>query len=667
MLFSTNALRNTILCVLSTIFSLSLFAQDAPIKFGKIDIADLQMKSYPKDTSADAVILCDYGQSYHQYNSTIGLQMVYERHRRIKIFKKSAYDWATHSITTSVSKTGSSKEYVTDVRGATYNLMDGKIITDKLTKESIFDEKVSVTRNQKKLTLTNVKEGSIIEYSYKIISDFDTEIRAWEFQKSVPTIWSEYRVLIPSFYKFQVIAQGYEPFAITEKKEENMNFGSGVQSERGDKFRWAMKEIPALKEEPFITTIDDYRSQIEFEISAYTPSNAMHKYFSMTWNDFSKSLNGYENFGQQLKRGGFLKDVVTNIKVTAKDTLSKIQAAYDYISKNMTWNGNETFFASASLKKALEIKTGSAADINLMLIVLLRELDLEADPVVLSTRENGRVLDNYVLERKFNYVVAHTIVGGKMMLIDATEPMMKLGVLPIRCLNENGRLIKGDSGEWVSLQSNEKMSKTLILNMNINPEGQVKGDLSVSFLGYYGNMYRKIMTKEGKDKYTENFKKSHPAWEITKTTIGGLEDLNNPLVAQFETTINEKSNVAGDRIYLNPMVGEGEEKNPFEAITRKFPVDFGVLTEENFVATYTIPEGYAVEEIPKGIKVNLPDDGGRFMYVVNSSSQEGKISIASRINFKKTMYSAEEYEILRKFYDQIVQKHAEQIVLKKKM
>ena len=666
MRFSTNFLRSTLLCVFSVIFSSSLVAQDAPIKFGKIDMADLQMKVYSKDTAAEAVVLADYGQSYHQYNSSTGLQMVYERHRRIKIFKKSGYDWATHGIVTSISKSGSSREYATDIKGATYNLVDGKMVTDKLSKESIFDEKVSDYRNQKKITLSNVKEGSIVEYSYRIISDFDREIRAWEFQKSIPTVWSEYRVMIPAFYRFQVIAQGYEPFAITEKKEESINFGPNVASELGDKFRWAMKDVPALKAEPFMTTIDDYRSQIEFEIAAYMPSGGIHKYFSLSWDDFSKSLNNYENFGMQLKRGGFLKDVATNIKATHKDTLGKIQAAYNYIAKNMTWNGNETFFATSSLKKAFEIKTGNVADINLMLIVLLRELDLEADPVVLSTRENGRVLDNYVLERKFNYVVAHTTVGGQMMLLDATEPMMKLGVLPVRCLNENGRLIKGDSGGWVALKSNEKMSKTLILNMKINPDGQAKGDLSVSFLGYYGNMYRNIMKKDGKDKFTENFKKSHPVWEISKTNIEGFEDVNVPLVAKFETIINEKTNAVGDRIYLSPMMGEGEDKNPFTATSRKFPVDFGSLTEENFIATYLIPEGYVVEEIPKSIKVNLPNDGGRFMYVIGSSPEEGKITISSKINFKKTTYFAEEYELLREFYDQIVQKHAEQIVLKKK-
>ena len=36
-------------------------AQDAPVKFGKVDRAALEMKVYDKDTSAAAVILCDYG------------------------------------------------------------------------------------------------------------------------------------------------------------------------------------------------------------------------------------------------------------------------------------------------------------------------------------------------------------------------------------------------------------------------------------------------------------------------------------------------------------------------------------------------------------------------------------------------------------------------------
>jgi hypothetical protein len=129
--------------------------------------------------------------------------------------------------------------------------------------------------------------------------------------------------------------------------------------------------------------------------------------------------------------------------------------------------------------------------------------------------------------------------------------------------------------------------------------------------------------------------------------------------------VNELATVAGERIYFNPVMYNPQKENPFKNPDRKFPVDFGSLIEETFIATYTLPQGYVAEEMPKSAKVSLPDDGGRFTYIVGVS-EEGKISISSKISLKKTMYFAEEYEALRKFYDQIVQKHAEQIVLKKK-
>jgi hypothetical protein len=129
--------------------------------------------------------------------------------------------------------------------------------------------------------------------------------------------------------------------------------------------------------------------------------------------------------------------------------------------------------------------------------------------------------------------------------------------------------------------------------------------------------------------------------------------------------VNELATVAGERIYFNPVMYNPQKENPFKNPERKFPVDFGALIEETNIVSYTIPTGYMVEEMPKSAKIALPDDGGRFTYIVGVS-EEGKISISSKVALKKTMYFAEEYEVLRKFYDQIVQKHAEQIVLKKK-
>jgi hypothetical protein len=662
--FSTQKLLLFFVLLLST--TIQIIAQDAPVKFGKIDPKELQSKVYEKDSSAEAVVLADFCEVSYTYNSSTGsLKLNYERVRRVKILKKSGYDYATFSIPMLQNKNRSARDYVDALKGATYNWVDGKMVTEKLNKEGIFDDKKSDNYTVKKVTMNGVKEGSIVEISYRLISDFDSEIRGWEFQEEIPTVWSEYRVQIPNFYQFRMINQGYEPLVVNEITPANFNLGGG-ESFPGTSYRFAVKDAPSIREEPFITTIDDYNNKIEFELAATRFPNQMEKYYSITWADFGKTLMEYERVGKQLKSRGFMKDIAENIKKTAKDAPEKLAAAYQYIQKTMTWNDDKGFFVTESLRKAHEIKTGNVADINMMLIALLRELDITADPVVLSTRSHGRVLDSYVLERKFNYVIAQVTIGEQKMLLDATEPLLKMGSLPQRCLNGQGRLVNEFGGEWVDLKSTDKQSRTVVMNLAMDAEGQMKGDVTISHQGYAAHGERGLIRKDKKDKYLENFKKKRSLWKISKLDLENIDDADQPLVTKCEALISETSNVAGDRIYLKPMLGEGEDENPFKNPTRNFPVDLASPIEEYIVGSYAIPEGYVVEELPKSVKVSLPDDGGKFTFIVSKSEDGSKIGITSKINIKKTVFFTDEYELIKNFFDQIVQKHAEQIVLKKK-
>jgi Domain of Unknown Function with PDB structure (DUF3857) len=676
-------LRYTLLCVFSTIFCFSITAQDAPIKYGKIDIADLQMKVYPKDTSAEAVVLGDVGRAYFNYSQNDGFQVVYERHRRIKILKKSGYNWATVKVGLYTTKNNNGKEELYDLKGITYNLENGQIVKDKLEKESIFTDKTDDNHSVKRFAFSKVKEGSIIEYSYIIKSDFYYNFRDWTFQTGIPVVWSEFSVSVPEYFTYRQIQQGYEPMLINEAKNGQASYTlhipgtfSGTNTVKNlastetvnvstKDFRWAMKDLPSIREEPFMTTIDDYVSKIEFELSSSFFPGGGYKSYANSWESINTRLLENESFGGQLNRSGFLKEMVAVVKASSKDTLQQIGMAYNLIKQAMTWNERETFYAESTLKKAFDAKTGNVADINLLLVVLLRELGYDANPVILSTRDNGRVLDNYVLLSKFNYVIAHVDMGGKELLLDATAVQTPAGILPIRCLNGQGRLISKNGTRWVDLQSSYKNAETTIGNFELNPDGTAKGDLAITHLGYNNVRERRKFVKEGKEKYIEEYKKKATNWQIAKTEIENSDDASNPFVRKHDLTVNELATVAGERIYFNPVMYNPQKENPFKNPERKFPVDFGALIEETNIVSYTIPQGYMVEEMPKSAKIVLPDDGGRFTYLVGVS-EEGKISISSKVALKKTMYFAEEYEVLRKFYDQIVQKHAEQIVLKKK-
>ena len=142
----------------------------------------LKMQVYDKDTSAGAVVLADYGESTITYNQNQGFELRFERLRRIKILNKSDYDWANFVIP--VYKTDANDEKLTNLKAATFNLEGGKITETRLTKEGIFNEKATDNWANTRITLPNVKEGSVIDIAYSISSPFLFNFQDWEFQSA---------------------------------------------------------------------------------------------------------------------------------------------------------------------------------------------------------------------------------------------------------------------------------------------------------------------------------------------------------------------------------------------------------------------------------------------------------------------------------------------------
>jgi hypothetical protein len=365
----------------------------------------------------------------------------------------------------------------------------------------------------------------------------------------------------------------------------------------------------------------------------------------------------------QLNKTGFAKNELNAISAKFTEPEQKIIAIYEYVRKSVKWNGIKQKYAESTTKKAYENRTGNAADLNLMLVAMLREAGLDANPVILSTRDHGRLLKSYALLTKFNYVIAHVNLNGKDYLLDATDPVIGHGMLPTRCLNGEGWLVNERSGRWIALQTNERFAQVFSAKVNLDKEGELKGTINVSKGGYSAVSMRKSLLTEGKDKYVETLKKENPSWQISSHDFTDVEDVNKTLNAKYDVAITDFVNVAGDMIYLKPMLSEATDENPFKLENRKFPVDFSAPIDQTYICAITIPQGYKAEELPKGAIVDLPEKAGRFSYMVAVNGNI--IQLTSRLSLKKPVFYAEEYAFLKEFYNQIVSKHAEQIVLKK--
>ena len=652
--FTTSIFRIISLAFIFFLFSFHLQAQNEKIKFGKISLDDLKMTRYDKDSSAEAVILADIGQTYFDYNDLSGFMLIHERFMRIKIITKQGYSRAHQDIL--LYKSENSNETVLSLKASTFNLVDGKAVESKMDKESIFTEESDMNHNLKKFSLPSVKEGSVLDIEYKIQSPFYFDLPPWSFQDVIPERYSEYEVRIPEYFNYKPIFTGYYPLFL------NVTQTNDVVNYKEDVRRMATRDVPALRLENFTSSMMNYHTRVEFEFIGYTLPKSYYRDLFSTWQKIVHELLKDDNFGGQIKKKGIMKEYALEIKNKTSDPLEKMIMGYDLIRTSMKWNHYNSYIPTTGLRKAVSECKGNTADINLSLILLLKDLGLKVDPVVLSTRDHGIIREEFPNYPRLNYVIACANIGGKNYLLDATDFNRPYNMLPFRCLNGQGIIAIDDSAKWIDLLNAEKDNTRYFGEFKITPDGKLKGTMNLAYDGYAALTERNELQNKGNDQYIKDLKEGIKNSIIDSVRIDKNE-LLSPLKVSYNLESQELMQSAGDMIVFNALLGMGEITNPLGPEKREYPVDLGCPTKDSYIFIVDIPEGYTIESLPEKISVALPDNGGTFKF---SATQAGnKIAINSVFTLTKTFFVMSEYQFLREFYARMVTKQAENIVLKK--
>ena len=665
-------------CILSLLCSsVTAFGTPPPdITFGKVDESTLSMTHYPLDSTAGAVVLGDYGSSRIDYNQAQGLQVIFTRHTRIKILNSSAYDLA--NVYVNLYKQGNDEEKISQIKGYTYNLENDKVVKTKLNRRDVFEEAYSDHLNRAKFTLPNVKEGAVIEYSYRITSEFLSYLRDWEFQREIPTAWSEYQVTIPEYFHYNQLSRGYHPLVVNERSTSSGSFHFNNKERTGDRVtqtemshstmdfqqleqRWAAQDVPALTEEPYITTMNDYVTQIVFELSSINIPGQSFQDFSSTWEEVDEELMDHTYFGDLLSSSQSVRKTAEAVVAGATSPPEKMVRLFNYVRDHVKWNEVSRLVGSQSLKKTLSEGTGNSADANLLLVALLREAGLTAYPVVLSTRDHGIVLEPFPRINQFNYVIAQVQVGETTQLLDATDPICPYNLLPLRCLNNRGRIVGPTvSDPWVPLQPATSSAHMVMANLTVE-DSQLVGEVVRSNAQYDAlRVRKKLASFSSQDNFVTSVKQAQPG--IRHYELAQGEALEESIKETMKVAFTNGLQQAGKVLYVDPFVIETEE-NPFKSVKRTYPVDYPHLMRHLYILNLTIPDGYAVDELPETLSIALPNDGGTYRFAV---AQRGNVlQINSQLNISKTRFYAQEYAALRTFYQQMIDKQREQIVLVK--
>jgi transglutaminase-like putative cysteine protease len=642
--------RLKLLLLVLTISSVS-FSQN--YELGKVTVEELQQTVHPTDSSASAAILFKKGDTKFTLNNS-GWTITTEISFKIKVYKKEGISFADQQFAYYVGSSGRENMFFHDAY--TYNLVDGKIEKTKLKNESEFKEEYNEEWNVKKLSFPQVKEGSIIEFSYRKTSPHIAVFDDFYFQKEIPIDYVEYSIYMPEYFKYRTVINGYEKINV-----KDLLISTGDFPLR--KFTYSGKNIPAMKDEDFTINKENYMSILKAELASIVYPNQPIKNVAIDWNDVVKNIYQSDNFGAQLDENSYFKNELDELFKNLSTSQEKIVGIFNYVKSKMTWNEKYGIYTKDGVRKAYKDGIGNVAEINLMLTSMLRYAGFEANPILISTRANGISL--FPNRSAFNYVVAAVEVTDALIFLDATNVYNTVNQLPIKALNWKGRIIRkhGSSAE-VDLLNVPFSKENVTVMATINNDGVLEGKLRRQFTDYYAYLHRTKYGSVKEDSYLERLEKSFNDMDIEEYKVDNLKNISLPITESFTFKDDNSVEIIGDKMYVSPFFFFSQSTNPFNSETRTYPVDFNFPFKDSYNFSIKIPEGYEVEFLPSPIQLGMIKDYGIFKF--NVSNNGNQIQVVSNFDINTFKVSAEDYLILKEFYKVMLGKHAEKIILKKK-
>lgn len=637
-----------------------IFAQKEIPKFGDIDKADLQMKECEYDKDAEAYKLLDYGNVQYQIMND-NFNIVAERRTRIKILKDKGLDEANIKIDFYSS---GDYERLSEISGITYNLDNtGNVVKTILDKSSIFIKKLNNRYSQLSFSMPEVKVGSVIEFKYKDVKVTLADLDSWKFQDDIPTRLSMYKIIIPGVFRFATQLYTYQN---VEQNSKNISdvlvYHRSVISDHSEEKTYVINNVPALRDEPFMGAERDYLQRIVFQLGRIVYGDGEIEDVMSSWPKITKQLLEEDDFGLQMKKNlphtSSLDDSLKNVQ----GDYNKMVLIYDYVHRNMNWNGIESIYSDNGVKSAWDKKSGTNAELNFILIGLLRDAGIKAFPLLVSTKDNGAVNTIYPFLSQFNNTMTCVLIGNDKYILNAADKYNPAYLIPYDVLDNQGFIVDNEYGGWITLSNKKDTWKNLVsISADITPGALMEGKATVYSYGYSKNPRLKEW-EEDKSSFEDYFTKAFTAIKVKNIEVKNEDVDTLPLEQKLDFSL--PLNSSGEYKYFTLNLFQGLEKNPFIADKRATDIEFNYPKSYTVIGKINIPDGYQFDELPKNIRMIMPDTSIIMQRLIQPG--DGTIDFRITLDFERPYYTAAEYPAFHEFYKQLFNALNEQIVIKKK-
>lgn len=660
-------MKNALLSLLLCFSCLQLLADRETLtpnlKFGKPTMEELAMTTYEPDSTASAVILCKLANVSYKWGIE-SFKLVYDYKVKIKVLKPEGTSYANVTIPYYNVQGDPYKDNITSLDATAYNLEDGKMVRTKMKKDVVFKERFNKNYMNLKFSIPQVKTGTVIEYEYKMESDFFYSIESWKGQSDIPTLYTEYDVTIPEYFKFNIEMHGTERLETkNEPASANLYIGNNMLQCNCTHLNFKGFQLPALKDDNYVWCADDYCTQVNLELLGVEIPGQLYKTFTQTWEQIDNVLLSDNDFGGRLKMSNPLKEDMEALHLDQmKRTEEKIGTIYTLLKSKVRWNEKYDLTGKAP-KQVLKEGTGSNADINFILISMLKDAGIPAFPAVMSRRSRGVLPYGHPSLQKLNtFVVAIAHTDSTLVYLDGSIEDGYINILPPALMVNRARIIiPGNQSQWVNLEAAGVNQLKSVVKASISPEGVIAGTRETSYIGQDASRIR-YKFRAAKD--SAEFVSKLASEENIQVKAFQMEG-RNYFSPQVRETVNfEKQSTLNDQfIYVNPLIFMHISESPFKQSERKLPVEFPYTYQLVQSVMLTLPDGYALDEKPENLNVRTGD--GKVLCKYSITQQGNQVILRYSFRLDKLLFLHTDYAELQQLWEIIAKKNNEMMVLKK--
>ena len=639
-------------------------AANEPFNFGRVSNKDLDLEYYKeKYPDEPAIIIGDIANGEFVFDSG-SFQYVFQRKMRIIILNDAGLDFGDIIIPFYESVTN--KELIRRFRAHVYN-KNGSLFRNYERNRVNQREGYVVDKgdNWKELrfALPGVKPGSIIEYRYEIVSDHFINMRSWSFQNYVPVLYSEYKVDLPAFYVYMMRGRGVGNIDIESHQEESygrifLPQSNATITYNTTKYRWVAKDIPPLKPEPYTDNIRNYLTGLHFELQHINYPEADPIHYTTTWPDVNKRIAGYFGFGDYLNEASIIMEKYSE-DMSFESNNEAIWWALNTINDKITWNEEKSFLASKIPGDVLNQGSGNSAEINLMLVALLKNLGIEAYPVVLSTVDNGALFIDIPTITHWNYVIAMAKDQDENeFLLDATVPKPIPGYIPQRAINESGRIVDESVNKWVDLEKNILFDEKKQYDIKINKQGDLTGTLEFAYNDFGKYSLIQSLKDSDEEEFWKRFSERTGAL-ISNSSIEWDAENYEPIIFKADFEIPSYAQKIGNELLIPALLFETTEENPFKEEERLFPVVYNNKINSQTSINLELEDNLKVNYLPENKSVRF----SKFFNKIRFEENDNGIRIDIENKRNSRIVYAEDYKELKSYYQKKTDNNLDNIIL----